>query len=461
MSVVQSQELRHDSPLRWTTRLWGSATYLTRFAVIARPISSFPTKMSFLGIETPPQSPASSTYGRWTDLPRELTQQVFSHLMTEDVVKGSASAAAMRLVCRSFASDIASVVTHLHPRRLAEEDVPSPGSLARFRGVRCVEAAESHCVVDTTKRRSPAAVDPRWPAVDRQLSLLRPLTNLTHLGLACCYTLSDEGVRVVVQLSSLTSLDLKGCYRVTDRGVSLLSSLPRLQRVNLGRIYQLTDVGVKGAFGRTDHLTSLGLECTLVTDAAMASLQHHTSLAELCLGGCLHLTDAGLRALQPITSLTALDINTCCEVSSAGMTALAPLTALRTLSLDQCLDITSSSLRELRPLTRLESLSVEGCFQVTDTGMTELEHMTSITELNLTRCTRISDRGLVSLLALPNLRSVNLRSCINVTAAGLAMVVTGSTRLEHLNVAGCRQVTPADIESMTRYRPLLRSNVVS
>ena len=79
--------------------------------------------------------------------------------------------------------------------------------------------------------------------------------------------------------------------------------------------------------------------------------------------------------------------------------------------------------------------------QVTDVGMVALAGLLELQVLNLGLCCYITDMGIELLVESlgSSLISLDIGGCNFVTDHGVG-ALTGLTRLEHLNIAGCLQV---------------------
>lgn len=104
-------------------------------------------------------------------------------------------------------------------------------------------------------------------------------------------------------MDSLTHLVLAQCSGVTDDGVAALAPLTRLRHLDLSCCDRVTG----GGFERF---------CT------------RTPLASLVLSNCTALDDDGLHALGRLTCLVRLDLSHCRGVSDAGIAGLHRLRLL-------------------------------------------------------------------------------------------------------------------------------------
>ena len=82
---------------------------------------------------------------------------------------------------------------------------------------------------------------------DQGFAALKPLTDLTSLGLAGCVALTQGAVALLAaHVTGLSSLKLGGCSRVatvTDSHLLHLQSLATLTHLDLAGCLEITDAG--------------------------------------------------------------------------------------------------------------------------------------------------------------------------------------------------------------------------
>lgn len=162
---------------------------------------------------------------------------------------------------------------------------------------------------------------------DDGLAFLGQIGSLELLDLRFSAQITDQGLAHLAHLKNLRELDLRGSS-ITDRGLVHLAELTQLETLGLGET-QITGDGLSvlasmknlellrlDGTGVTDqtvtHLatllaprTTITLDNTRITDAALAEIAKLESLKWLSLSGN-ELTGAGLAQLAPLTSLEAL-----------------------------------------------------------------------------------------------------------------------------------------------------------
>jgi internalin A len=139
-------------------------------------------------------------------------------------------------------------------------------------------------------------------------------------------SVTDEGVRWLVNLPALTALDLSA-QPVTDRGVEMLAGCstecggcPALTSLELDWCDKLTNTAM-WALRNLTTLTSLNVAFTKIDDVGMLSLSTLPALTRLNIS-CTDVTDEGLRALANLPALTSLNIEDCESITEEGVAAL-------------------------------------------------------------------------------------------------------------------------------------------
>jgi internalin A len=281
------------------------------------------------------------------------------------------------------------------------------------------------------------------------LEVLRPLTKLTHLGLAWCDRLND--LDPLVDLINLQNLDLEYCNAIRD--IRPLRGLTNLRVLNLsgseegsvgdiGPLRGLTNLRVLDLGGCDDlfditplagliNLQELNLCSTKVRN--LAPLARLTNLRILDCGSCGRLRD--ISALAHLNNLQSLDIYRCSLLSNIG--PLANLVSLQSLDLSSC-----EALDDIRPLKRLanlRTLNLRNCKVLRD--IRPLTHLANLESLDLSSCEALHDIN--PLAHLSNLWDLNLSSC------------KGLSNLEPLaQLSGLHTLTLRGLSAVGSFRPL-------
>ncbi|XP_076328491.1 uncharacterized protein LOC143234771 isoform X3 [Tachypleus tridentatus] len=188
------------------------------------------------------------------------------------------------------------------------------------------------------------------------------LSNLTHLDLSSCLTLTDKSLHAVsCVLVSLHSLKLAWCKEITDRGLTggkgiapylQLFQIPsRVAYRNICRNDQYREVqgslcsgdNVCGHFpvSQTDHLVDTGQ-----IGQFPPALTCLTGLRELDLCGCIHIGDVGLKGIK-FVELRYLNLSLCQNITDVGLVIMSSYNpSLDTLILNQCHQVRQSTVIE-------------------------------------------------------------------------------------------------------------------
>jgi internalin A len=152
------------------------------------------------------------------------------------------------------------------------------------------------------------------------------------------------------------------------------------------------------------HLETLLLQFTGITDAGLAHVGNLTNLKSVLISGDRNarcgITDAGLAHLKGLSKLSDLSLHAV-QVSNEGMAQLRGLTNISQLSLSDT-KVSDGGLAQLERLTKLSYLSLRGT-RVTNAGLAHLKGLTNLSHLDLVR-TQVSDTGLAHLRGLTKLK---------------------------------------------------------
>jgi hypothetical protein len=232
----------------------------------------------------------------------------------------------------------------------------------------------------------------------RDLSILRPLTELRELDLSYCANLTD--LAPLASLAALAYLDVSKNEQLAD--LSPLASLTNLVRFNAHGCDRLSDLSPLGALTRLTILDLSGCEQL----SELTPLAGLPGLRSLDLNSCDQLIDVS--PLASLTGLTSLNLSWC--KSLTVLDPVASLHALAALDLQGCESLTD--LAPLASLTRLTRLNLGSCARLA--RLAPLASLTRLTRLNLSSCEHLSD--LTALAGLPSLASLDLSDCPELTS---------------------------------------------
>ncbi|XP_032222398.2 uncharacterized protein LOC5521196 [Nematostella vectensis] len=259
------------------------------------------------------------------------------------------------------------------------------------------------------------------------LAELRFHRQLVHLSIKSCPIITDKALEAVVVLKRLQTLNLSQCTQITDKCFSYLKDLPALTTLQLdntkisdkGLMYfsghanciqtlvhlSLNGTGVtnQGTASLADWkiLRILGLENTKITSLDVIRHLQHLKTLNVAFTG---VTDECLVALNSHPSLSSLNILQT-SVTDRGLQHLKGL-QLTHLKLPGRLSITDQGLLAIQGLP-LSSLDLSDYRNITDSGVQYIAGMTSLTRLLLSN-TRLTDEGMVQLSGLAKLVELNV-----------------------------------------------------
>lgn len=304
----------------------------------------------------------------------------------------------------------------------------------------------------------------------RRIELWGQVEGLLALVGRCARTITDVSVGASVGDDDL--LELRDCARlrklhllsdrVTSAGVEVLSLFRELQHVDLG--HQLSDASAahlaglplavlkfRGVHGLTARgmatlakmpLVTLELAGTSLSDAAIAPLAHHATLAELDAHE-LPITAAGATTLGSLAQLRRLDLSSS-TIDDSGVGALAGLAALETLYVSgtRITDAACETIASLRTLKRLD-------ISRTAIGAAGLRALASLTKLELLDASHLelTDAAIPPLAAFHGLRRLGLAGT-SLTDASLD-AITALRELDTLDLS-FNELTMAGIDRLAQ-----------
>ncbi|KAJ4460553.1 putative leucine Rich Repeat family protein [Paratrimastix pyriformis] len=243
---------------------------------------------------------------------------------------------------------------------------------------------------------------------------------------------------------------------VTDANCAwLLSRTPRLTDLRLQGCLKLTPAFLGRIHEQCPSLTSLDLDHSALTDAALQCLLRGLpALGQLHLGGCAALTPSALGAFPVCArTLRTLNLRWCrAMVDSPVGRMLATLRQLEELTLLGCHRLTDAELEPIICHCPLRFLALGGCDQLTDRTLVVLasHRAQTLRVLDVAGCKGLTDCGLEAVAAgLPGLKSLDVNGCPKVTDRSMNAILEACRALETLIVLGCRSVTDASMAGVS------------
>jgi len=246
---------------------------------------------------------------------------------------------------------------------------------------------------------------------DSVLALGRGCANLRDLSVKDCVNLTDAAF---IYLSrSIYSVNMSGCHKVTSATpLALALRCPDLQKLNLN-----------GIATADSALLTLSQQCpklhTLVVSNAAS------------FGGLQLLTDAGLVDFKMLSRLRVLNLQGANMLTDSGVLTLC------------------------KSCPNLERLNIGSCFRLTDGGVSFIVRgMQQLTHLSLFQCFNVTDQAIMTVVALLCLQHLNLHNCVSLVKA--MRILVRAQQLNTLNVAGCSNIPPEDVNIFQQYRPSVK-----
>jgi hypothetical protein len=290
-----------------------------------------------------------------------------------------------------------------------------------------------------------------------------PRTLLLNGSPRCAARLASAAADPVLS-SSLRALHFEFCNALQNFDLVPLSSFKHLTCLNLNACRNLTDSAIEVVAEKCTQLQRLELFWLVtlsdVAIAALAEAAFPPLLTHLNLSGLKHVTDATLAPLlRRCANLTFLDLTRCEAMRDEALRAVGETChKLRTLLLYATPAFSDKGLEALAPgVPLLTHLDCTGNKLITDAGVRALAlHCPALRVLMLQWCTpNLTDASLHALGEPPSaaacvaasvpvgrrdLRVLSLHGNINFTAAGMESLARSCTRIETMDINGCKNL---------------------
>ncbi|EDO49054.1 predicted protein [Nematostella vectensis] len=236
------------------------------------------------------------------------------------------------------------------------------------------------------------------------LAELRFHRQLVHLSIKSCPIITDKALEAVVDLPALTTLQLDNT-KISDKGLMYFSGHANCIQTLVHLSLNGTGVTNQGTASLADWkiLRILGLENTKITSLDVIRHLQHLKTLNVAFTG---VTDECLVALNSHPSLSSLNILQT-SVTDRGLQHLKGL-PLSSLDLSDYRNITDSGVQYIAGMTSLTRLLLSNT-RLTDEGMVQLSGLAKLVELNVDR-TVVTDKGSRVLSNFANLQILGLSS---------------------------------------------------
>ena len=206
--------------------------------------------------------------------------------------------------------------------------------------------------------------------VDNILEWVSILPNLRRLDITNS-SVSDEGVKFLVNLENLEELFACGCYKITTIGFQYIAKLKSLQHLDLRQ--PTTDNITDDGFLHITTMVNLRVlcvqECREVSRDALMNVGRLVGLEHLCLRAC-DVTDEVVNVIIGLANLRVLDLAWIRSdvLTTNGLIQLSKCVNLEELKLERT-GVTDEVLSFLALVPKLKSLNLSECYRVTNTGL--------------------------------------------------------------------------------------------
>ncbi|KAG6545686.1 hypothetical protein Mapa_012871 [Marchantia paleacea] len=321
---------------------------------------------------------------------------------------------------------------------------------------------------------------------DEVLYAVARMTNLEHLKLAHCRTITDSGlIEVAKACSKLRLLNLKSCMRVGDAsamaiaehcqlvedldlsytevtgiGVSRVALLKNLKHLTVVGCYSLDNnnrswVGQSSGPFSGWNLRSLevvGNELAFIGEGCLGK-----TLKELSLSKCTGVNDEAVYGvIKGCAKLERLDLTCCHFITDRTMCFIANFCRqLRSLKMESCGLVTEQGISLIgQRLFLLEELNLTDC-EVNDQCLEKLANCTALKVLKLAYCTDITDVGLQHIgLACRDLREIDLYRSSELGDTSIEALANGCPNLSVINMSYCSKMTDDSLISISKLHEL-------
>lgn len=258
---------------------------------------------------------------------------------------------------------------------------------------------------------------------------LRGFPSLRLLSLSSAGLITDQALSVMQHLHRLQHLNLSACRNLTESCLLHLQGLKHLSHLILDQ----TKVGDGGMcdflLTACCPLTHLSLNQTAVTERTLGVLGGRSPCLRVL--SLKHTQVSDVSSLLGLNHLSTLHLDSTL-VSEESLQVVRSLPSLSTLTLSGVQSLLSNRVLELVSGLSLTRLVLPGRLSLSDDGLTYLSQLRGLTELDLTDHTQITDRGVQHVSQLTRLRVLSLCNT-SVSDAGL-IHLRGLNLLEELSL---------------------------
>uniref|UniRef100_A0A8C1FLV4 F-box and leucine-rich repeat protein 13 n=1 Tax=Cyprinus carpio carpio TaxID=630221 RepID=A0A8C1FLV4_CYPCA len=273
-------------------------------------------------------------------------------------------------------------------------------------------------------------------------------------SLAYCTSFSDKGLQYLSTgkgCHRLTYLDLSGCSQISVDGFTYVAeACSTLQQIVLDNLPTLTDICVQVLVSKCRMLTAISLlDSPYLSDVAFKTMAEVISLTKIQIEGNNRMTDSSLKALcRSSLKLSEVQMSDCTRMTDASLKSLGSLTKLCNLNISGCIKVTDIGIHyiiEGASAVKLRELDLSYCPKLTDLSLKRITQKCSkLTHLSVCFCENLTDNGFECLDNCASLVSLDITGC-KIHDKGLAALGTNHS-LRKLTASECVFITDNGIK---------------
>ncbi|KAK6318131.1 hypothetical protein J4Q44_G00114220 [Coregonus suidteri] len=290
----------------------------------------------------------------------------------------------------------------------------------------------------------------------RELS--RSCLNLQYLSLACCRKFTDKGLQYLASgkgCHKLIHLDLSGCTQISVDGFRYIAAgCPLLQQIVFNDMPTLSDSCVLELASKCQSLSAISLwDTPHLSDSAFKAIAEVANLTKFSVDGNSRMSDISWRALcRSSPGLTRLHAADCPRMTDSSLKSMGALKNLVYLNISHCSRVSDMGLRYLTEgpsASKLRELNLSNCSRINDLAIMRVAQKCSkLNHLSVAYCDNLSNSGLEWLSSCSSLLSLDISGC-NIMDQGL-IALGGNPGLKKLVASECVWITDIGIEKFCR-----------
>lgn len=210
-----------------------------------------------------------------------------------------------------------------------------------------------------------------WNEIDtKNFEKLGKLSNLRHLEISNCDSISNDQIKNLSLLVNLEHLTLENCYKINNEGLKFLNSLNHLKSLTLTGLIDATDDGIKDYVLKLKNLKHLDLRLfgTITDEFIKCIAEQLHQLEHLNLSESDKVSEIGFSNLAKL-GLKELIFSGCKQITAKEIEQMAKISTLQMLDLSRCKNIRNGDLDPLLTLNHLEQLNLRGCESLTQSNV--------------------------------------------------------------------------------------------